>query len=131
MVTISTRKELRQFGLMVGGIFLAIGVWPMVVRGETLRLWAALLGGGLVSLGAVLPESLRYVYQGWMSLGHALGWVNTRIILGIIFFGLLTPMAVVMRMAGKGAMQLALNAECSSYRVVRSPRSPEHMKNQF
>jgi hypothetical protein len=131
MTSVSTTKELRQFGLMVGGIFLAIGLWPIVFRGESLRLWAVLLGGGLASLGAVLPASLKYVYQGWMSLGHALGWVNTRIILGVIFFGLITPMAVVMRMAGKDAMRLALNPESSTYRIVRSPRSSQHMKTQF
>ena len=131
MATIHTTKDLRHFGLLVGSIFVVVGVWPLLYHGQDLRSWAVLLGGGLAGLGAVFPTSLKYVYQGWMRLGHALGWVNTRIILGVIFFGMLTPMGVVMRMMGKDSMRLVMNPESSTYRVVRSPRSPQHMKTQF
>ncbi len=89
-------KQHRQFGLMVGGIFAAIGVWPLVRRGEDIRLWAVVLGTLLMVPALLIPKSLGPVYRLWMVLGHALGWVNTRIILGAIFFGLITPMGLVM-----------------------------------
>ncbi len=127
----SETKELRTFGLLVGGVFGLIGVWPLLFRGEGLRLWALALAGPLIGLGLVLPHSLKHVHKGWMWVGHILGWVNTRILLGIIFFGLLTPMGVVMRLFGRDAMQLALDQRSGSYRVVRKPRPRLHMRQQF
>ena len=124
-------KELRIFGLMVGGIFSIIGLWPMIFRGDSPRTWALALGGALVGLGLVLPASLRYVHQVWMKIGHVLGWINTRILLGVIFYGLITPMGLVMRLFGKDSMHHALVHEANTYRVIRAPRSRLHMKNQF
>ena len=124
-------KELRIFGLMVGGIFSIIGLWPMIVRGDSPRTWALTLGGALVGFGLVVPASLRYVHQVWMKIGHVLGWINTRILLGVIFYGLITPMGLVMRLFGKDSMNLAFGQEVNTYRVIRSPRSRLHMKNQF
>ena len=124
-------KELRTFGLMIGGIFSIIGLWPMIIRGDSPRTWALALGGALVGLGLVLPASLRYVHQVWMKIGHLLGWINTRILLGAIFYGLITPIGLVMRLFGKDYMHRALLQEADTYRVIRSPRSRLHMKNQF
>jgi hypothetical protein len=127
----STPKELRQFGLLVGGVFAVIGLWPVVFRGESPRLWAMILGSLLIVLGAVVPQSLKQVHHGWMKVGHVLGSINTRIILGIIYYLLITPMGIVMRLMGKDSMHRALAKETTTYRVVRAPRSPQHMRNQF
>jgi len=124
-------KDLRQFGLLVGGLFAVIGLWPVLFRSESPRLWAMIVGGLLVLLGAVLPQSLKQVYAGWMKLGHMLGWINTRIILGIIYYGLVTPMGLVMRLMGKDSMQRSFREDVPTYRVVRVPRPRHHMKNQF
>lgn len=124
-------KELRHFGLIVGGVFSVIGLWPMIYRGEGVRLWAVILGGILVATGLVLPRSLQSIHRSWMWVGHILGSINTRIILGIVFFGLVTPMGVVMRLLGKDAMRRVLVQEVPSYRVVRGPRPRGHMRNQF
>ena len=51
MDTMVGKKELRNFGLMVGGIFFLIGVWPMIRYGEGIRLWAIVPGSLLVPLG--------------------------------------------------------------------------------
>lgn len=125
------QKELRDFGLIVGGVFAVIGLWPMVFRGEDMRLWALGLGGTLIAAGLVFPTALRLPHQGWMWGGHVLGWINTRIILGIVFFGLVTPMGVVMRLFGKDSMHRAFVQDVPTYRVVRGPRPREHMRNQF
>ncbi len=126
-----TSKELRQFGCIVGGVFSVIGLWPVVFRSESPRLWALILGGLLIVLGAIVPKSLKQVHGGWMKIGHALGSINTRIILGIIYYVLITPMGLVMRLMGKDPMHRTLTRETDTYRVVRVPRSRQHMKNQF
>ena len=127
----SVIKELRQFGLVVGGIFSAIGLWPAVVRNEDPRLWSLVLGGTLVVLGLAAPQSLKHIYFGWMKIGHVLGAINTRIILGAIYYILITPMGLVMRLKGKDSMHRVLVQDATTYRVVRTPRARHHMRNQF
>ncbi len=127
----TTRKELRQFGLLVGAVFTVIGLWPLVFRGEPLRLWAIGTGGLLIACGGMLPQVLRPVHTGWMWIGHMLGWMNTRILLGIVFYALVTPIGLVRRLMGKDTMRQTFAETSSTYRVVRSPRSHSHMKYQF
>ena len=76
----ATRNELRQFGLLVGAIFTLIGLWPLVFRGDPLRLWAIGLGGLLIACGGALPSVLAPIHTGWMWVGHILGWISTRIL---------------------------------------------------
>lgn len=122
---------LRSFGLMVGGIFALIGVWPALWRGQPLRLWGLLVGGGLIGLGLVWPRSLAHVYRLWMAVGEVLGWINTRLLLGVLFYGLFTPMGLLMRLRGKDPMRRTLTPEVETYRVVRQPRPASHMRHQF
>jgi hypothetical protein len=127
----ATRKELRQFGLLVGAVFTVIGLWPVVFRGEPLRLWAIGIGGLLIAFGGILPQLLAPIHKGWMWVGHIMGWINTRILLGIVFYALVTPIGLVFRLMGKDTMRQAFAESSTTYRVVRSPRSHSHMKNQF
>jgi len=131
MDQVATRKELRQFGLLVGTVFTVIGLWPLVFRGEPLRLWAIGIGCLLIGCGGILPQLLAPVHTGWMWVGHILGWINTRILLGIVFYALVTPMGLVFRLMGKDTMRQAFAESSTTYRVVRSRRPPSHMKNQF
>lgn len=131
-----TREEvnsatLRQFGLMVGGIFLVIGFWPFVWRQDDVRLWAACLGALLVVAGVTVPDMLRQIYRGWMFVGHVLGWVNTRIILGVLFYGIITPMGMFMKLTGRDPMRRGFDSDAKTYRVLREPRPASHMKNMF
>ena len=71
------------------------------------------------------------LFKVWMKVGHVMGWINTRIILGILYFGLITPMGVIMRMFGWDSMRRALSRDAESYRVVRQARPRNHMTRQF
>jgi len=96
-----------------------------------MRLWSVGLGGLLITLGGIAPHVLAPVHKGWMWIGHILGWINTRILLGIVFYGLVTPIGVVFRLMGKDTMRQAFSEQSQSYRVVRTPRPRSHMKYQF
>jgi hypothetical protein len=124
-------KQLRHFGLIVGGIFAAIGLWPAVVRGQSPRWWAVALGVALVLPALLLPGSLRPAYRVWMALGDVLGWINTRIILGAIFYGMLTPIGVCLRLRGRDPLRRGIDPRLHTYRVVRQPRPASHMTRQF
>lgn len=95
-------KQLREFGALVGLVFLVIGAYPFI-KGHAPRAWALVLGTPLVVLGALWPEALRKPYQAWMFLGGVLGWVNTRLLLGIVYFLMLTPTGLVRRLFRKPA----------------------------
>jgi len=125
------KKQLRHFGLIVGGIFAAIGLWPVLFRAQGPRLWALALAVALVVPALVLPRSLTYVHRGWMAVGEALGWINTRIILSVIFYALVTPMGILMRRFGRDPMQRRFEPDATTYRVPKSSRTAAHMTRQF
>ena len=108
-----------------------IGLWPLLFRGEPMRLWAMGPGVFLIVLGAVLPQVLAPVHKGWMWVGHVLGWINTRILLGVVFYGLVTPIGIVFRLLGKDTMRQAFVKDSPTYRVIKEPRPRTHMKYQF
>ena len=124
-------KQLRKFGLMVGGIFCAIGLWPAIIRSQNPRLWALAVGVLLLIPALIVPRSLGPVYRVWMLVGETLGWINTRILLGVVFYGLITPMGLIMHRFGNNAMRRAYEPGAESYRVVKRPRPAAHMTRQF
>jgi hypothetical protein len=102
-------KQFRAFGVTVGGIFALLGCWPVLWRGEAPRLWSLGLAGALLLPALLAPGSLKYPYRLWMRLGHLLGRVNTRVLLGVIFYGVFTPVAWVLRLRGNDPMQRRLD----------------------
>ena len=125
-------QQLRTFGLMVGGIFALIGLWPTLFDRADPRLWALVLTGLLVIPALLVPRILGPIYRVWMTIGHALGWVNTRIILSLMLYGIFTPIGLFRRFVlGKDSMQRRFEPEVNTYRVLRQPRPGSHMKRQF
>jgi hypothetical protein len=124
-------QQLRSFGLLVGSIFAVIGLWPVLWHRDDGRLWALVLAGGLIVPALVYPRSLTFAYGVWMTLGNVWGWINTRIVLGGIFYGLFTPIGLVRRLRGQDSMRCRWEPEADTYRVVRQPRAGSHMRRQF
>jgi hypothetical protein len=129
--TDATRRQLRSFGFLVGGVFALLGTWPAAVHGLPPRVWALVLAAALVLPAAIHPRILAQPYRAWMALGHALGLVNTRIILSLFFYLVLTPVGVVLRWMGKDPMRRAWDPAAVSYRQPREPRPGSHMRQQF
>ncbi len=126
-----TKRQLRSFGLLTGGIWAVIGVLPWVFRGAPVRLWAIVLSALLAGFGLAWPAALHYPYRGWMTLGHALGWINSRILLSLVFYLVVTPMGAIMRLFGHDPMRRSFDPQAPSYRVPREPRPGDHMRQQF
>lgn len=126
-----TAKELRSFGLLMGGVFLIVALWPLVFHGGSIRVWAGLIAGAFGSMGVVFPKGLEPLHRLWMKVGEKLGWINSRIILGIMFFGIFTPMAFVMGLLGKRPLQLDYDPKATSYRVLKKARAADHVLKPF
>jgi hypothetical protein len=131
MATEITAKQLRSFGFTVGGIFALIAFWPLVVRAEDPRWWAMVVAVCLLVPAVVFPKSLFWPHKGWMAIGHVLGWINTRIILSVVFYVIVTPIGVLRWWLGKDPMGRQLRPDLDSYRVIRKPRPASHLRKQY
>ncbi len=123
--------RLRSFGFLVGGIFAVIGAFPAVVRGAEARSWALIVAACLVLPAAVFPAALSPVYKVWMKAGHILGLLNNRIILGFVFYALMTPLGNIMKLLKKDPLDKKFDSTRSTYRVHREVRPGSHMDKQF
>ncbi|MDZ4344124.1 MAG: SxtJ family membrane protein [Candidatus Binatia bacterium] len=131
MQTEITTKQLRSFGVTVGGVFALIGFWPVVIYGLEPRWWSVVVATVLIVPALVYPTSLFWIHKGWMTVGHVLGWINTRIILSVVFYAVVTPIGIVRRWLGKDPMGRRTRPELDTYRVIRQPRPASHLTKQY
>lgn len=100
------RRELRKFGVLMTVILAAIG--SLLFFNDHTRaavvLWS--VAGLFVALQLSLPV-LRVVFRGWMMFAGVLGWVNAKIILTVLFYGVITPTGLIMRLLGKRPVDCA------------------------
>ena len=119
MKEIISKKQLREFGLLIGfGFPLLIGWLIPALMGHGLSEWTLLVGFLGLLIGITSPRLLYYPYKFWIKLGLTLGWVNNRIILGFIYFIVLLPIAFVMRVIGYDPLRTRRKGE-KTYREKR------------
>ncbi len=112
------RRALRQFGLVVGGVFVALAIVSAWRHGWTVGTVAGVLGtlgGALVLSGLAAPALLRPVYRVWMGLAFVLGFVMTRVLLTAVFVGLFVPIGLGLRLFGKDLLHRKLDRRAASY----------------
>jgi len=96
-----SKQQLREFGVLLGIVFPVVFGWIIpALKAHPASLWPFVIGIPCLVLGLLAPRALALPYQGWMRLGHALGWVNSHLILGAVFLLVLQPIAAVMRLTG-------------------------------
>ncbi|MGF1642059.1 MAG: SxtJ family membrane protein [Thiotrichales bacterium] len=123
---------LRRFAWIIGGLIaVCFGLLLPWLWRYAMPAWPFALGALLALWGTVAPGSLRPVFHGWLKFGAALGWVNTRIILGAMFFLVLTPIGAVLRLFRHDPLKRRRDPDAASYRVHREPRSPEHLRKPY
>jgi O-antigen/teichoic acid export membrane protein len=126
------RKGLRDFGLLMAAVIATLFgiVFPWLFeRGWPLWPWALGLAFALPALFA--PTALRPVYRGWMRFGLFMSRIMTPIVLGIVFFLVFTPVALIIKLLGKDAMRRKLDAAAPSYRIDARGRKMGDMGRPF
>ena len=102
-----SKKQLREFGLIIGfGIPIIMGWILPYFSGNLFHDWTLWIGTITLLLSFLKPSLLFYPYKGWMALGHSLGWVNSRIVLGLVFILILLPIAFIMRAVGYDPLRI-------------------------
>ena len=127
------KKGLRKFGITTGVIVVVIFAlfFPWVLDLESMPKWPWILAGLLWVPALLVPNALRPVYTTWMKIGHAIGWINTRIILGVLFYALVLPMGLIMRLFGKDPMARKLSKSVSSYRKISVSEPKDRLEKPF
>jgi hypothetical protein len=110
------RKELRQFGflcvLFFGGLAAWYGYSNGLTTGVKILLAAATVGG---VLGAVAPQLLKWIFVGWIIAVFPIGWTISHLLLGFIYFVVLTPIGFLIRMLGHDPMNRRIERDAKSY----------------
>lgn len=126
------KKKLRDFGLLIGVIVAVLfGILLPWIRGHSLLLFPWTTAVILWLLAVLTPTTLKPIYQVWMQIGLILGWINTRIILGFIFFGLITPMGVIMRLLNRDPMTRKFKVNFQTYRVPSQKVTRKSMEKPY
>ena len=125
----------RSFGLLFGAVFVLLAAYGWFFKSWSSVVELSLLGVALafVLLGFVAPKILSPLNWLWFQLGQLLGKIVSPIVLGAIFFLLLTPVSLVTRLFGRDELRLKRKASQTSYWLDRAPPgpAPESFKNQF
>ena len=118
------RKGLRDFGLATGTVVvLLFGLFFPWLLDLDWPVWPWAIAAPLWLLALIHPPWLRGIYRLWMRFGLLASRVMTPLVLGIVFFGMISPMALVRRLLGKDPMHRAFDPDRASYRV-KSVKSP-------
>ena len=118
--TTGTRKEVRKFGILFTGVCIIVALY-LLYRGRPIWIW--FVGGALFFLlsGFLGYPILRPLYLGWMKFAAILGWINTRLLLGVFFYLILTPIGIVMRLFGKDLLDQRSDRGATTYWKRRTP----------
>jgi hypothetical protein len=122
----------RAFGLVFAVVFLVIAGWPLF-HGEAIRWWAAGVAAMFALVALVKSVLLAGLNRLWMKLGILLGKVVSPIALGILFYVVITPIGVMIRLSGKDPLRLKFDPDADSYWIPREPPGPPpgSMTQQF
>ena len=109
-----TKKDLRKFGITVGGVLAAIAVLLFYFEKPS-AIYFAVIGGLLILFGALFPQLLKPLNRIWMGLAIILGFIMSRVILTVLFYLVLTPIAILAKIVGKKFMVLKYDKSAETY----------------
>jgi len=118
----------RSFGIVFFSVFLIIALYPLMFSGEV-RLWSLIISFTFLALGLLNSRILYPLNKLWFNFGIFLGKLISPLIMGLIFFLVVTPIGLIMRLLGKDVLNLKYNKNRSYWIKKNGPKSK--MKNQF
>ena len=126
------RQELRKFGLIFAGMFILIfGLLLPWIWDKSSPMWPWIVAAVFVAAALLVPMALGPVYRLWMKIGHVLGWINTRIILGVMFFIIFAPVGLLLRLLGKDMLKRRLDTSATTYRIASEHLPRDRMERPY
>lgn len=122
----------RTFGFVFSAVFAIVALWPLIGGGGP-RIWALVVAASFLALSLIRPRLLHPLNLVWFRFGMLLHRVVSPLVLGLMFFVSVTPIALIMRLLGKDPLRLKFDPDTESYWLDRVPAgpAPDSLKNQF
>ncbi len=118
----------KSFGIVFAAFFLIISFWPML-NGSEIRIWSLIIAVIFFILGLINSKIITPLNRLWFKFGLMLGKIVSPIVLGIVFFLVVTPTGIIMRLIGKDSLNLK-KKNYESYWIEKDNEN-NTMKNQF
>ena len=119
----------RNFGLVFFIVFLIVSTWPLTYE-EPIRIWSAIISLIFLILGLMNSKLLTPLNQLWFKFGIILGAIVAPIVMGVVFFLVVTPIGLTMRIIGKDLLGKKYDKKKETYWIKRG-KSVSTMKQQF
>ena len=119
----------RSFGLLFFIVFIVVGLWP-VIKGETANIYLILISLFFLIFGLINSKILSPLNKAWIKLGEILGLIIAPIIMALVYFIILTPISLIVRMLGKDLLGLKFLKKQDTY-WTRRKKKLGTMKKQF
>ena len=119
----------KSFGLLFFVVFLIIGLWPLK-NGESLNFYFIIASVVFLILGLLNSKLLSPLNKSWIKLGEILGIIIAPIVMALVYFVILTPISIIVRVFGKDLLGLKLFKEKETYWIKRK-KNLSPMKKQF
>ena len=131
--TAMSDPELRQFGLLFGAILvLLFGLLLPFFIGYSFPLWPWVVALLFTVLALLAPTALTPFYRGWMRFGLIAGFINTRIIMFVLYYALFVPTGLVMKLFGRDVLARTTGGKnTDSYRVASAVRPNDHFERPY
>ena len=123
------KSSVKSFGILFFFVFLIVGLWPLLNE-KDIRIWSIVLSAIFLILGLTKSKILIPLNNYWIKLGEILGKIVAPIVMLIVFLGVVTPMAFLVKLFGKDLLNLKFNKKTNSYWLNRQKKLGP-MKNQF
>ena len=123
------RGSEKSFGIVFAVVFLLISLYPLVDN-KDVRLWSLIIALILFLLAYVAPKVLSVPNKLWFNLGMALGAVVTPVVMALVYFSTVVPIALIIRLVGKDLLRQKLDKNTKSYWIERNEPMGS-MKDQF
>ncbi len=122
----------RSFGIVMAVVFAVVGAWPLLSEGPP-RWWALIAAAVFCSLAFLHPALLAPLNRLWFRFGLLLNKITSPLVMRLLFYGVMTPYAYILRWLGKDLLRLRFDASAESYWIERKPPgpAPETIKRQF
>lgn len=133
-VVVQEQINFRSFGLVTGAIVVSLfGLVLPWVFGQQINpsSWPFYLAAGLALIALVFPLGLKPVYRVWMAFGMFMGAINTRLILGVLFFLVFSPFAIVLYACRWDPLARKFDSTADTYRVVSTNQPASHMERPY
>lgn len=114
----SSRKELRQFGLTLAAMFCLIGGWLWWKESQWC-VYPFIAAAALLLPALLFPGLLKPLHRFWMTLGLCMGWVVTGVLMVVLFYAVVTPIGLLMRLRGRDPLKRNFDRNADSYWIPR------------